>query len=74
MVLAHDCSPQKLYTVLSTPVTTAGARKIKVIIPNHVVEISRDVLQPGVFVDVDGIVTMVSTREPLVIKGLVNGR
>jgi hypothetical protein len=74
MVLAHDCSPQKLYTVVSTPVTAAGARKIKVIIPKHVVEISRSVIQQGVVVSVDGVVAMVPSNEPLVIRGSINGR
>ena len=75
IVLAHDCSPQKLYTVVSTPVMASGARKIKVIVPHHVVEISRSIIHQGVVVSVDGtVMSMPSSSEPLVIRRSVNGR
>ena len=67
IVLAHDCSVQKLYTVVSTPVSPAGMRAIKVIVPGFKVEIARGMVHQGVIIKVNDAIESVAARKPLII-------
>ena len=54
IVLAHDCSPQKLFTVISTPVTETGTRKIKILLPSTKVEIESSNVHSGAILKING--------------------
>ncbi|KAK2155031.1 hypothetical protein LSH36_251g05012 [Paralvinella palmiformis] len=73
IVLAHDCSVQKLYTVVSTPVSSSGVRTIKIIVPGFKVEIARGFVHQGVIVKINGAIQSIPISKPLVITGAVNG-
>ena len=74
IILAHDASPQTLYTVLSTPVTAAGARSIKVLVSYANIEIPSSPMREEPTVIVNGVARTMSDREPLVITRSIDGK
>ena len=74
VVLAHDCSPQKLYTVVSSPVTADGIKSIKMFVPDFKVEVSQGYVHQGAVVKVNDVVTPVSSSRPIVISRTVEGK
>jgi hypothetical protein len=74
IVLAHDCSPQRMYTVVSTPVSPAGVRTIKVVVPHFKVEISQGFVRQGVVVKVNDAITSIPVTRPLIVTRPIAGK
>ena len=74
IVLAHDSSAQMLYTVVSSPVTAAGARTIRVIVPFVMVEVTNSLMADGPVIMVNGEMRPVPLREPIVVSRSMDGK
>jgi hypothetical protein len=74
IVLAHDCSPQSLYAVYGSPLTTAGMKTVKMIIPHFKVEIARNIINGNVIIKINDVVEPVPVNEPMIITRSIEGQ